>query len=88
MATNEDFMTNADVPSLLLEEIVENPKNPFTGKEIKKIPSEEKKASGVVVTHNFLPGMNGLYTFSVPENDWYTVSKNIFDSQNWQKGVK
>ena len=86
--TNEDFMTNADVPSLLLEGIVENPKNPFTGKEIKKIPTEEKKASGVVTTHNFLPGSNGLYTFTVSENDWYTVSKNIFDSQNWQKGVK
>ncbi|MBB5225276.1 hypothetical protein DYE50_04600 [Treponema ruminis] len=86
--TNEDFMTNADVPSLLLEGLVEKPKNPFTGKEIKKIPSSEKKASGVVITHNFLPGMNGLYTFSVPDSDWYTVTNNIFDSKNWQKGVK
>jgi len=86
--TNEDFMTNADVPSLLLEGIVENPKNPFTGKEIKKIPLKGKKASGVVTTHNFLPGVNGLYTFNVPDSDWYTVKNNIFDRKNWQKGVK
>ena len=84
--TNEDFMTNADVPSLLLSGIVEKAKNPFTGNEI-SVPSP-KRASGVVLTHNFLPGANGLYTFTIPEADWYTVSESIFDSKNWQKGVK
>ena len=86
--TEMDFMTNADVPSLLLDGIVGNPVNPFTQKRIEKVKADEKKAKGVVITHNFLPGANGLFTFTVPEGDWYTVEKNIFDAKNWHKGVE
>lgn len=84
---NNDFMTNADVPSIALKNIVENPVNPFTGKEIKEISPDDKKASGIVLTHNWRPGGNGLNTFKVPEEDWYTVEKNIFDAANWKQGV-
>lgn len=85
---NNDFMTNADVPSLAVKGIIDSPKNPFTGKEIKEIPSSEKKASGVVLTHNWRPGGNGLYTFKVPDEDWFTVTKDIFNADNWQQGIK
>lgn len=88
LTINEDFMTNADVPSIALKGIVENPINPFTGKKIIEISSEEKKASGIVITHNWRPGGNGLNTFKVPENDWYTISKNLFVYSNWEKGIK
>ena len=46
------------------------------------------KASGVVLTHNWRPGGNGLNTFTVPESDWYTISENLFEAKNWQKGIK
>lgn len=85
---NNDFMTTADVPSLALKDIVEDPKNPFTGKEMTKVSQENKKASGIVLTHNWRPGGNGVYTFKVPEKDWYTVSKDLFDSANWEQGIK
>lgn len=88
LSVNEDFMTNADVPAIATKGIIENPKNPATGKEIKEIPPEQKKASGVVLTHNWRPGGNGLNTFTVPEDDWYTISENIFEAKNWQKGIK
>ena len=88
LAVNEDFMTNADVPAIATKGIIENPKNPATGKEIKEIPPAEKKASGVVLTHNWRPGGNGLNTFTVPEGDWYTISENLFEAKNWQKGIK
>lgn len=85
---NNDFMTNADVPALAVQGEIDSPKNPFTGKEIKIVPPSEKKASGVVLTHNWRPGGNGIYTFKVPEDDWYTVKENIFDISNWEKGIK
>lgn len=84
---SNDFMTNADVPSIALKGIVEKPINPFTNKEIKIIPPNEKKARGVVLTHNWRPGANNLNTFRVPKDDWWTIEKSVFDAKNWTKGV-
>ena len=81
-------MTNADVPSMAVNGIIDNPVNPFTNKKIATINPKEKKASGVVITHNWRPGGNGLYTFKVPEQDWYTIKENIFDINNWEQGIK
>ena len=82
LVVNYDFMTNADTPSIALDGIVEHPVNPFTGKEIRAIPPEEKKAVGVVL------GSRGLSadgrTFRVSDADWYTIEKNIFDAANWK----
>ena len=33
-AVSNEFMTNADVPMLAMDTVVENPKNPFTEKPI------------------------------------------------------
>lgn len=88
MVTNMDFMTNADVPSLAFKDIIEHPKNPFTGKEILPVPLEGKKASGIVLTHTWSPGANNINSYRVPDEDWYTVSDNIFEAKNWQQGIK
>jgi hypothetical protein len=88
LAINNDFMTNADVPSLAFKDIIENPINPNTGKMIKSIPPSEKKASGIVLTHNWRPGSNNTNTYRVPDKDWYTVSENLFEAKNWQQGIK
>ena len=88
LRVNEDFMTNADVPSIALKGIVENPVNPFTGKEIKEISPENKVASGVTIAHNWRPGANNINTFKLEDEDFYTISKNIFKAENWQKGIK
>ncbi len=81
-------MTNADVPSIAFKGTVKNPVNPFTKKEIKEIPPAEKKASGIVLTQNWRPGGNGINTFKVPDDDWYTVKENLFKPENWEKGIK
>ena len=88
LKVSDDFMTNADVPSIAFDGIIENATNPFTGKQIKKIPQEGKKASGVVLTHTWSPGANNPNSYRVPDEDWYTVSKNIFKAENWQKGAE
>ena len=78
------FMTNADVPSLLLKGIVEHPVNPFTGKEIPLDTSGIKK-KGVYITTSDIhqASWNGKYTFSIKENEWWLVKDNIFRSKNW-----
>lgn len=83
--TCRDFMTNADVPAMLLSGIVENPKNPFTQNPISKVEPQQKEARGVVLTHNWAPSQNTSTQFKVPKSDWYIVRKNIFDKDNWEQ---
>ncbi len=85
---NSDFMTNADVPSLLLSDVVENATNPFTNKEISKSESSRQKEKGVLVCESsiFMPyHTTSKYVFTADENDWWRVKNNIFDSKNWTK---
>ena len=76
-------MTVADVPSIALSGIVENPKNPFTGKPI----STDGKKDGILVTTDnklFMPyHSKSEYEFTVPEDSWYRVRDDIFRDENW-----
>lgn len=83
--TDTSFMTNADVPLLLLRGLVENPVNPFTGKQMN---DSIKKEKGAVVTTNstWSPDQHSSNTFSIKDDEWYTVKDNIFDIANWKKG--
>ena len=83
---DDTFMTNADTPSLLLNGLIENPVNPFTGKVIPTDTYDIKK-DGVYIsaadTHQ--PANNGKYTFSIKPNQWWHVKDNIFISENWKQ---
>ena len=82
LKTNMDFMTTADVPTIALKDIVENPINPFT----KKLVSSESKKDGFIVSTAdlFMPyHSKSSYEFTVPEESWYKVKDNIFVSENW-----
>lgn len=80
------FMTNADVPTLALKDIVQNPKNPFTGKEIN---SDSKKDGFLVTTDElFMPYYSkSEYVFTTNPNSWYRVKDNIFIDSNWKKEI-
>lgn len=80
------FMTNADVPTLALKDIVQNPKNPFTGKEIN---SDSKKDGFLVTTDGlFMPYYSkSEYVFTTNPNSWYKVKDNIFIDSNWKKEI-
>ena len=84
--TDMSFMTVADVPTLALEGIVENPTNPFTGNPI----NSDAKADGVYITTDdiFMPYQSKSdYVFTVKENLWYHVKDNIFVDSNWTQEV-
>ena len=81
-AINNDFMTNADAPTLLTTGITERPTNPATGNAI----DSRQKADGALVCTDdiFMPYQNGsAYIFTAKKDAWYRVRENIFKSENW-----
>lgn len=77
---SDEFMTNADVPSLAVENLIETPVNPFTGK---LITSAEKTAHDqfVIISDQYDIGRNNGNTF-LPDR-WASVSSNPWDVSNW-----
>lgn len=76
-----DFMTNADACPIAVNEVIENPVNPFTGN---LLDGHEKNDDTVRILTSgkwdieenngnvFLPG------------DWYTVNGTPYDTRNWE----
>lgn len=79
----EDFMTNADVPTLAMEGVIENPINPFTGKPI----TNEAKNGVLYVTDsaNWNINNNDGTTFDTQDGSWWAVHDSIFDMDNWKR---
>lgn len=78
--TSEEFMTNADVPALAMNGVLENPVNPFTGKPIN---SDEKYAHDQYVTldHRFEVEKNNGNTFLASQ--WASVKDDLRVQENW-----
>jgi hypothetical protein len=81
--TDNTFMTNADVPTLAVQNIIPHPANPFTGKLITS--AGRKKLVTITSSKNWLPSQQNKTTLAIAGNDWYTVHDNIFDEKNWQQ---
>ena len=79
--TSEEFMTNADVPELATKEVIDNPVNPFTGKEIS---SSEKNAHEqyILLSYDWNTSVNNGKTF-LPGR-WYSVKEDMRDNRNWK----
>jgi hypothetical protein len=78
--TSDEFMTNADVPTLATEGVIENPKNPFTGKEIN---SSEKTAHEqyIILSEEWDVTINNGKTF-LPAK-WISIKDNLWDKDKW-----
>ena len=80
---DETFMTNGDVPTLALENLIRNPINPFTGKQIN---NQEKTAhkQHVYYSNSYSVTENNGTTF-IPDGRWFSVSEDMRDKNNWQE---
>ena len=78
--TSREFMTNADVPTLATNGLIENPKNPFTGKLIN---SDEKTAHDqyIVMSYDWDVNKNNGETF-LPCR-WASVKEDMWKKENW-----
>ena len=85
LKTDMTFMTTADVPLIAVKDIIDNPKNPFTGNPLK--PDKENGVNiylgGSAYPRDY-PGWESLEKTS----HFYHVKDNIFDENNWTKITK
>ena len=83
LKTSNEFMTHADTPSLAVKDVIENPINPFTGKEIS---DKEKTAHPQIITtsgkHNI--NTNNGNTFDTSDGKFLSVHDDIFNPDNWE----
>ena len=77
---SEELMTNADVPSFALGGIVENPKNPFSGKPINMEPKNNQPLH-ILSSDRFDTMTYNGNTFDC--GLWLTVEKEVHDKNNW-----
>lgn len=78
---SDEFMTNADTPSLALDGIVEDPVNPFTNNPINQ---EIKKGDlYIYISEHVSIYTNNGNRFVDPDGYWLTVHDNIYDDENW-----
>ena len=78
---SEEFMTNADTPTLATESIIENPTNPFTGKPI----NSDRKLEGELFIPLLEP-FNVELSHSLTQfesSSWLSVKDDIRDHSNW-----
>lgn len=79
--TSDEFMTNADVPTLAADGIIKDPVNPFTGKTI---DSREKTAHDqfILTSRDWSVDSNNGNAFKA--GTWAVVTKNIWDRRDWR----
>ena len=84
ITASDEFMTNADVPLLALEGIIEQPVNPFTGKTITDMDKRERKL--FVTTSNDIDQEEDSVTIDTDQGVWYTFTgDNMLDASSWFK---
>jgi len=82
--TDTTFMTNADVPSLAMKDLIQNPINPFTGNAITTI-DQKNKPQLIMIERIHSKNENELW---LGLQNTYYVHDNILDEKNWTKPGK
>ncbi|MBR4864154.1 MAG: hypothetical protein IKU07_06215 [Oscillospiraceae bacterium] len=79
---SEEFMTNADVPTIAVEGLIENPVNPFTGTPINSSFKEENETQYVILSQEYEVNKNNGTQFLPSE--WAAVTGDVRDLENWE----
>ena len=80
-AVSDEFMTNADVPTLATQGTIEKPVNPFTGKPIN---NDEKTAHDqfVMLSHDWDVEVSNNGATYTPSK-WAVITDNIWNRSDW-----
>ena len=79
--TSEEFMSNADVPTLAVEGLIEEPVNPFTGNAISSDYKIENNKQYVIMSEEWNISKNDGKQFL--KSRWASVSGDVRDKANW-----
>lgn len=78
--TDYSFMTDADVPVIAMNGLINDPVNPFTGKAINN--DDKYNTEQLILCTDWHTDINNGTTF-LP-GQWFSVHDNIFDLSNWK----
>lgn len=82
---SDEYMTNADVPTLAVKDIISNPINPFTNKLITNIDKYNKNMK-VTTSGLYNITTNNGNVFDTSDSSWYEVTPgDITDANNWKR---
>ncbi len=82
---DKQFMTNADVPTLALADIVDNPVNPVTGNVVNNQTKFERSKFTVYLTYAWKISLNNGNTFNFHKMSEVKKSNdNVLSSECWQ----
>ena len=79
-STSEQLMTNGDVPTLAVKGLIQDPKNPFTGKEINNNAKNDHDQYVLGSTIYDIAKNNG--NVYLP-GTWFTVHGDVRNKNNW-----
>lgn len=77
---SHEFMTNADVPTIATDGVIENPVNPFTGKALN---NDEKTAHEQYIIRSHLWEVEDQNPTTFAPSTWVSVKDDIWDRDNW-----
>ena len=81
-------MTNADTPVLAVKDLIQDPKNPFTGGALDGHEKNED-VQYVTLSHNWStidePNTADKIRFTTDDEPWYSIHDNIFEKSNWKR---
>lgn len=82
-SVSNEFMTNADVPFIATNGVVENPVNPFTGNPITDENTDKSDGSVLVMDE---PNWMVYYVNGTVFDPayWYSVHGNVFSEESWE----
>ncbi len=80
LRTDETFMTNADVPTLAMEGVIDDPVNPATGNPINSDAKDHDQL--ILISDDWDTDENNGTKFF--PGKWFTVHDDIFDTDNWE----
>ena len=81
-SVDNTFMTNADVPTIAMEGMIENPVNPFTGKPVNS-DNKNKPEQHIFFSQEWDVRENNGNTFH--PGRWISVHDDIFNMENWDR---
>ena len=78
---SDEFMTNADGVYFAIDNVIDNPVNPFTGNILDETDKYDEKIK-VFICDEINPDNSRNRTTFMP-GKWYTVHDNVYEPDNW-----
>jgi len=80
--SSEEFMTNGDVPTIAVSDLIKDPVNPMTGNPLSNA-AKHSSDQYVIASRKWSIYKNNGNVF-LPA-DWYSIHGNIWNTRNWKR---